>query len=212
MTFLAQSAATLLAATLIGGPGAPKAPTPETSAATFLSAKEKFALTDKLSPERPTLFLFYRPDSAMDVEAANSMEKSLSGFVGLRWVPLKTGDEPLAKQVDIMQTPTAILYDRRGRLVVRTSDPNELRPAINKALQVMRIDWAADDDPRMDQIEQILGRRVQGGIMRTMSFQPEWLAAIQGTARKAHFSPGKLDVRTHEMIASYVSGLNKCRF
>jgi hypothetical protein len=212
MTFLVQSAVTFLAATLFGGQPAPKAPTPETSAATFLSAQEKFALTDKLSPERPTLFFFYRENSAMEIDAANSMEKSLMGLVGLRWVPLKTGDEPLAKQVDIMQTPTAILYDRRGRLVVRTSNPNELRPAINKALSIMRIDWAADDDPRMDQIERILGRRVQGGIMRTMSFQPEWLNAIQGTARKAHFSPAKLDVRTHEMIASYVSGLNKCKF
>jgi hypothetical protein len=212
MPLFAQSAATLLAATLIGGAPAAKAPAPETSAATFLSADREFALTGRLSPERPTLFLFYRPDSAMEIEAANALEKSLSSFVGLRWIPLKTGDEPLAKQVDIMRTPTAILYDRRGKLVVRTSDPNELRPAINKALQVMRIDWAADDDPRMEEIAQILGRRVQGGIMRTMSFKPEWLAAIQGTARKAHFSPGKLDVRTHEMIASYVSGLNKCRF
>jgi hypothetical protein len=127
-------------------------------------------------------------------------------------VPLKTGAEPLAKQYQVAETPTALVYDRRGRLVVRTSDPNELRPAINKALNVMRIDWAADDDPRMEEIEQIVGKRVGGGIMRTMSFKPEWLAAIQGTARKAHFSPGKLDVRTHEMIASYVSGLNKCRF
>lgn len=212
MPLFAQTAATLLAATLMGGPPAAKAPTSTNSAATFLSANHEFALTGRLSPDRPTLFLFYRPDSAMDVEAANALEKSLSTFVGLRWIPLKTGDEPLARQVDIQQTPTAILYDRRGRLMVRTSDPNQLRPAVNKALNVMRIDWAADDDPRMDEIEQILGRRVQGGIMRTMSLQPEWLAAIQGTARKAHFSPGKLDVRTHEMIASYVSGLNKCRF
>jgi hypothetical protein len=204
--------ATLVAATLVGGPPASKAPNPATSAATFLSANHEFALTGRLSPDRPTLFLFYRQDSAMEVEAANSMEKSLSSYVGLRWIPLKTGDEPLAKQVDIMRTPTAILYDRRGNLVVRTSDPNELRPAINKALQVMRIDWAADDDPRMDEIEALTGKRVGGGIMRTMSFKPEWMAAIQSTARKAHFSPGKLDVRTHEMIASYVSGLNKCRF
>jgi hypothetical protein len=77
---------------------------------------------------------------------------------------------------------------------------------------VVRIDWAADDDPRMAEVERLLGRRPAGGILRTMSLQPQWLAYINDLSRRAHFADAALDRRTKEMIATYVSGLNDCRY
>ena len=148
----------------------------------------------------------------MERSLAQALQKELAGTVGLRWIGLKRGSEPLAKQYQIKDTPTALVYDRRGRLVVRTSDPAGVREGVAKALGVMRIDWAADDDPRMAEVEKLLGRRPSGGILRTMSLQPEWLGMINGLARKAHFVDGYLDHRTKEMIATHVSALNKCKF
>jgi hypothetical protein len=47
------------------------------------------------------------------------------------------------------------------------------------------------------------------GIIKTMS--PDFLAAIQAASRM-HFSDGALTRAQHEMIASYVSALNRCRY
>jgi hypothetical protein len=104
------------------------------------------------------------------------------------------------------------VFDRRGRLVARSSDPDEIRASILKAVGVMRVDWPEGADPRVEETNRLLGRPVTGGILRTMAFQPEWLGHVNELARKAHFSPGFLDVRTKEMIAAYVSALNDCRF
>ena len=48
-------------------------------------------------------------------------------------------------------------------------------------------------------------------ILRTMSLRPEFLAAIDD-ASKLHFTDGALTRAEHEMIASYVSALNRCRY
>ena len=48
-------------------------------------------------------------------------------------------------------------------------------------------------------------------ILRTMSLRPDFLAAID-QASKLHFSDGALTRAEHEMIASHVSALNKCRY
>jgi len=104
------------------------------------------------------------------------------------------------------------VFDRRGRFVARSSDPEAIRTSLLKAVGVMRIDWPEGSDPRVEQSTKLLGRPVMGGILRTMTFQPEWLAYINDLSRKSHFSPGYLDVRTKEMIASYVSALNHCKF
>lgn len=179
-------------------------------AGTVLAPSKKIVLADKLAPERPTLFLFYRPGSGMEKQLAADLEQDMR--LGVYLIPLKTGEEALAKQFEVTQTPLGIVYDRRGRVSGKASDANGIRMAIGKALGVMRIDWAADDDPRMEQIEKLMGRRPPGGIIRTMSFQPEWLAGMVGVARKSHFQPNALDLRTHEMIATHVSALNNCKF
>jgi hypothetical protein len=53
--------------------------------------------------------------------------------------------------------------------------------------------------------------RVVPEILKTMSLRPDFLAAID-TASNLHFSDGALTRAQHEMIASYVSALNHCRY
>ena len=48
-------------------------------------------------------------------------------------------------------------------------------------------------------------------IHKTMSHRPDFLAAIED-AGHLHFSDGALTRAQHEMIASYVSVLNRCHF
>jgi hypothetical protein len=48
-------------------------------------------------------------------------------------------------------------------------------------------------------------------ILHTMSHRPEFLAALMDASR-VHFSDGALTRAQHEMIASYVSALNKCHY
>ena len=48
-------------------------------------------------------------------------------------------------------------------------------------------------------------------IIKTMSLRPDFLAGIMAASRM-HFSDGALTRAQHEMIASYVSALNRCRY
>jgi hypothetical protein len=48
-------------------------------------------------------------------------------------------------------------------------------------------------------------------ILRTMSLRPDFLSAIDAASR-LHFTDGALNRAQHEMIASYVSALNRCRY
>ena len=48
-------------------------------------------------------------------------------------------------------------------------------------------------------------------ILRTMSLRPDFLQAID-LASVLHFTDGTLTRAQHEMIASYVSALNRCRY
>ena len=53
--------------------------------------------------------------------------------------------------------------------------------------------------------------KVVPDILRTMSLRPDFLTAIDAASR-LHFSDGALTRAQHEMIASYVSALNRCRY
>lgn len=48
-------------------------------------------------------------------------------------------------------------------------------------------------------------------ILKTMSLRPDFLTAIDAASRM-HFTDGALTRAQHEMIASYVSALNRCRY
>ena len=67
----------------------------------------------------------------------------------------------------------------------------------------MRIDWAEEGDPRLEEAIRLRGgKKPLAGIMRTMTLQPEYMAAISEAAQKAHFTDGYLKRRTKEMIAT----------
>jgi hypothetical protein len=80
-----------------------------------------------------------------------------------------------------------------------------------------RIAWIEDADARgpLADLYDAARSRSQSGvvadIVRTMSLRPDFLAAIMDASR-LHFSDGALTRAQHEMIASYVSALNRCHY
>jgi hypothetical protein len=80
-----------------------------------------------------------------------------------------------------------------------------------------RIEWVEDEDASGLLAELYAAAREASpigqvpAIYRTMSWQPDFLAAIIDAAR-LHFSDGALTRAQHEMIASYVSALNRCHY
>ncbi len=79
-----------------------------------------------------------------------------------------------------------------------------------------RIAWVEDAEATGQLAELYASAREAGGghvadILRTMSLRPEFLAAIMDASR-LHFSDGALTRAQHEMIASYVSALNRCHY
>jgi hypothetical protein len=80
-----------------------------------------------------------------------------------------------------------------------------------------RIAWIEDDAAEGRTAEALA--RVRAGaasgqvadIMRTMSLRPDFMEAILAASR-LHFTDGALSRAQHEMIASYVSALNRCHY
>jgi hypothetical protein len=80
-----------------------------------------------------------------------------------------------------------------------------------------RIRWI-DEDAATGELAAIYERARQEfpagmvpDILKTMSLRPDFLAGI-GKAARLHFSDGALSRAQHEMIASYVSALNRCHY
>jgi hypothetical protein len=196
---------------------------PAAPAPTFVvPAGQQVALAQRRVAEKPTVFVFLKPSSTLEQVFLDRLRRDVAGNVGFGIIRLKSGSEPIARQYEVKVTPTALVYDRRGRLVTRSSDPAAIQAAVKKAAGMMRIDWAEEGDPRLEEVARIRdgndlvrvrdGKRPVPGIMRTMSLKPEYMAFIHGVAQKAHFADGFLDRRTKEMIATHVSALNKCKY
>lgn len=135
--------------------------------------------------------------------------------VGIEAIHLTSGEEPIAKKYEVTQTPVGIVYDRRGRQTGKATSASEIVLAAMKASDVGRIDWAMPGTPEADQIKALVGAddpRKLPGIMRAMSLKPEAMAGMIRMARQMHFSDGALKVRTKELIATYVSSMNQCKF
>jgi hypothetical protein len=179
----------------------------------IVSAGQPLSLASRRVPEHPTVFVFYRPSSTLETSFLEALRRDAGEKVSFELIRLKTGAEPLARQYEVTSTPTGIVYDRRGRVVTRSSDAAAIQKAIQKAAGVMRIDWAEEGDPRLEEAIRLRGgKKPVPGIMRTMTLQPEYMAAINEVAQKAHFKDGFLKRRTKEMIATYVSSLNHCKY
>jgi hypothetical protein len=80
-----------------------------------------------------------------------------------------------------------------------------------------RISWVEDGDASgelADLYRELKTRSARGNvpdILRTMSARPDFLRAIDQASR-LHFTDGALSRAEHEMIASYVSALNRCHY
>jgi hypothetical protein len=202
--------AALLAATVLPAGAAP--------APVTLLPPDAPSLTRHLEPQRPTLFLFLRRGDRKQQDLLAALCREAGEKAAVRVAYVRSGSEPLARRYQVTAFPTGIVYDRRGRVVARSGEMPVLAAAVQKAATVMRIDWAEEGDPRLDEVIRIRGgvrpegKRVVPGIMRTMSLKPEYMEFVHKLAQKAHFADGFIDRRTKEMIATYVSALNKCKY
>jgi hypothetical protein len=82
---------------------------------------------------------------------------------------------------------------------------------------VPRIRWISEDEATGELkslYEQAQANSPSGlvpDILKTMSLRPELLRSIQEASR-VHFTDGALTRAQHEMIASYVSAVNRCHY
>lgn len=78
-----------------------------------------------------------------------------------------------------------------------------------------RIAWIEDAEAQGElRVTYDAIRAAQGAvpdILRAMSLRPDFLAAVNQMGR-LHFTDGALTRAQHELIASYVSVLNRCHF
>ena len=56
------------------------------------------------------------------------------------------------------------------------------------------------------------GRPKVAGILKCFSQRPDFLRDVIGFSYRVHFADGHLNRRTKEMIATFVSGLNRCPY
>jgi hypothetical protein len=82
-----------------------------------------------------------------------------------------------------------------------------------------RIAWVEDEDAT-GELARIYaqwkadhpGRDRMPGIMKCFSQRPDFLRDVIGFSYRLHFDDGHLLRRTKEMIATFVSGLNRCPY
>ncbi len=178
-----------------------------------ISTGKSLLLTNNIVSGGVTVFLFYKPSSSLEEDFVREVVKLSDDTVKIRLIAMATGNEPIAKQYDITRTPTAIVLDRRRRMTGRSSDATEIRGFVRKAQRTMRIDWAEEGTELFKAADAATGSKgLRPGIMRTMSLQPEWLKQFYAMTRMSHFEDTHLTRYHKEMIATYVSALNKCKF
>ena len=56
------------------------------------------------------------------------------------------------------------------------------------------------------------GRTAIPGILKCLSLRPELFRGMEDISNQIHFSDGHLTRRIKEMIATYVSALNRCPY
>lgn len=207
----------LCAATLMVALGPARAAEPLAGSRTkVISTGMKVELTEHLRKEGTTLFLFLNDTSTMEQKFLADLEKRFpeKAPLGIRVVRLQDLQAEAARQHEVTATPTAVVLDRFGRPLARTSDPDDILKAVGKGLRMARIRWIDEEDPKAPEVygrpAEALKRGVPG-IVKTMSLRPDVMQMFMQMSR-IHFSDGFLDRKTHELIAAYVSALNECRF
>jgi hypothetical protein len=186
------------------------------SKAEVVSNGSRFEIKKVMKSEGTSVVLFVQNTSAMEQQFLADLEKLLppTEKVVLKVVRLKDVMAPAAQQYTIQATPTALVYDRFGQEIARTSLPDEIRAAVRKGQLMGRIKWIDEDDPKAPEVygasPEALKRGLPG-IVKTMALRPQAYKMFN-IMSELHFSDGFLARREHEMIAAYVSSLNKCKF
>jgi hypothetical protein len=184
--------------------------------ATLVSKGPRFELKKVLMDEGTTIVLFIQDTSNIEQQFVASLEKDLpkSPKLGLDLVRLKDLSAPAAMQYNVTVTPTAIVYDRFGRELTRTAQPDEIVAAVRKGQLMGRIKWVDEDDPKAPEVYGYPAAQIKRGIpgiVKTMALRPDAYKMFN-IMSAMHFSDGFLKRREHEMIAAYVSSLNRCKF
>lgn len=80
------------------------------------------------------------------------------------------------------------------------------------------IQWENDDTTYPEAAEayrewrEATGRERIPGILKCMSLRPDFFRQVVAFSNTVHFSDGHLPYRTKEMVATLVSGLNRCPY
>lgn len=181
-----------------------------------VSQGTRFDVKKTLREEGTTVVLFIQDTSSMERQFLDDLSKAMPADpkIGLNVVRLKDTSAPAARQYAVASTPIAVVFDRFGREIGRSGQPDEIRAAIRKGQLMGRIKWVDEDDPKAPEVygapAEALKRGIPG-IIKTMSLRPEAVQMMNLISR-IHFSDGFLKRREHEMVAAYVSALNRCKF
>jgi hypothetical protein len=181
----------------------------------LLSNGKEVVIVDRLAPEVTTVVLFYVPTDDGQLDLMETLRKRIEADrrVRLKLVKLTAVDAPVAKQYEVTELPAAFVYDRNKNLLGKATTFTAIGDLVGKGVKTARLKWVDEADPKAAEVYKLFGGGARGvpEIMKTMSLQPGIMEGIHGLSRY-HFSDGYLDRRTHEVIASYVSALNKCKY
>jgi hypothetical protein len=212
---LAAAAAAMVAT---AAPSRAQAPAPDAAPAATptISTGQTIDLARHRQINAPTVFVFYNATSGADRELVAALTRRAAGStVGLRLIALPGLHAPAAKQHAITETPTVLVQDRWGKTLARTSKMDEINTAVLAGLRQARLKWVDERAPEAADVYKNLGggREPVPGILKTMSLRPDWMNLINELSGRAHFSTDTaLPRRTKEMIAAYVSGINRCKY
>lgn len=182
-----------------------------------ISRGNRFDRVFTAQPNVPNVTVFYNPDSPSDRALVADFvgRRRASDQVGLHLVAVRSVGAPACVQYAIKSLPTILVHDRFDHELARSSDPAVVFPAILKALSTARLAWIDERSPEAAETYKNLG----GGkfpvpsILKTMSLRPEWMETFDQLSRVSIFADNTaLPRRLKEMIATYVSGINRCKY
>ena len=103
------------------------------------------------------------------------------------------------------------LADDKNEPVIRPLAEGEL-PAPTKIRIIEDAEATGDTAAAYDYWRAGSGRQQVPGIIKTFGARPDFLRQVVDFSNTIHFSEGHLQRRHKEMIASYVSYLNRCPY
>ena len=180
----------------------------------YMDTTTRSPLADDAALEQPTIFILGKIVTPADKALLEGVQRAGKSKV----VTVKQLEVTPALRAALKLSETdavAVVLDRRGREVGRSSDLKKVIEFGKNALQIGRIDWAMEGTPTGDLAKRLTGApsvNLLPSIMRAMSYNPEAMMGMIEMANMMHFRPGALPVKTKELIATFVSSLNQCHY